>query len=251
MPIETLSKLTVACCGTALVAAVMLQSLRCRQGWRLWWLCWLNNLLCRFAYGWKANRPCPFRNAPRGIVIANHRGPVDPLLIWVGMTNCRPISFMTAREYFGRPVLQCVFDATRAIPVARDGRDMAAMRQALRLLQHGGLVGVFPEGRINTGPGLLPFNPGIAWLALKSRAPVYPVYLENAPRADSLLAAFLDFRKARVWFADPIDLSDYYDRPLTSDLLDEVAQLFRSRVALLGNAGAPQRAARQCERRAG
>ena len=62
----------------------------------------------------------------------------------------------------------------RAIPVDRDGEDMEATKVALRRMRAGCTVGIFPEGRINFGPGLLPPNPGVAWLALKAGRPVIP-----------------------------------------------------------------------------
>src|SRR5260370_42708938 len=126
--------------------------------------------------------------------MGNYRSVMETGLIWAAMTNRRPLEFLTAGEYFGIPVLSFVLRALRAIPVARNGRDMAATRTALRRLTEGRLLGVFPEGRFNPGPGFLPATTGIAWLALKSRAPVYPVFIHNAPQGKSMLATLYAFR---------------------------------------------------------
>src|SRR6185295_17634787 len=98
-------------------------------------------LYCRLGYHWRANRACPFLNEHSAIIIANHRSPLDPLLIWVGMTNRRPLECLAAREYFGIPGLRFIFDTMRAIPVARQGKDMAATREALRRLEAGCFLG--------------------------------------------------------------------------------------------------------------
>src|SRR5690606_26248668 len=144
---------------------VVWRALRSPTGWRLWLLYVIDALLCRIGFHWRADRECPFLDAPSAIVIANHSSPLDPLLIWVGVHNLRPLDFFPAQAYFGIPGVTFVLKATRASPVARDGKDTAATRAGLRRLKEGRLLGVFPEGRINQNPGrgLLPGNPGIAF----------------------------------------------------------------------------------------
>jgi 1-acyl-sn-glycerol-3-phosphate acyltransferase len=214
-------------------------ALRCSEGWNIWVLYVIANLYGRLCFHWRANRRCPFLNESPAIIIANHRSPVDPLLIWVGVSNRRPLEFLTAQEYFGIPGLQFIFETMRAIPVARDGKDTGPTRTALRRLQAGRLLGVFPEGGINPGPGLLPGNPGIAWLALQSRAPVYPVFIENAPQNQSMVAAATTFTRVRVNYGDPVDLSAYYGRRTSPELLQEVTDLLMGRLAALGGLEAP------------
>jgi 1-acyl-sn-glycerol-3-phosphate acyltransferase len=222
------------------VLLVVWRALACPEGWRLWMLHVIAVVYCKFGYHWRANRPCPFLDAHPGIVIANHRSPVDPMLIWAGVSNCRPIEFLTAGEYFGTPGLQFILDAQRSIPVARDGKDMSATRLALRRVQQGRLVGVFPEGRINKGIGMLPANPGIGWLALQSRAPVFPVFVVNAPQGESMVAPFFNFTRVRVIYGDPIDLSAYYGQRRTPELLQEVTDLMMTRLGALGGIPAVQ-----------
>jgi 1-acyl-sn-glycerol-3-phosphate acyltransferase len=200
----------------------------------MWVLYVINSLYCRLGFHWRANRKCPFAEARPGIVIANHRSPVDPLLAWAGMWNCRPVECMTAAEYFSVPGLSMFFRWLHAIPVARDGKDMVATRTALRRLEEGRLVGVFPEGRINRGEGLLPGNPGIAFLALRSRAPVFPMYIHNSPQSEGMVEPFWSFCRVKITFGDPVDLSAYYDRPRTNDLMQEVTDLLMRRIGELG-----------------
>ncbi|MGE5195276.1 MAG: lysophospholipid acyltransferase family protein [Deltaproteobacteria bacterium] len=237
MSVDDIACATLA--GYCLIFAgiALWRALHCPQGWRLWLLYVIDSLYCRLAFHWRANRRCPFLDERSAIIIANHRSPLDPLLIWVGMTNRRPPECLTAKEYFGIRGLQFIFEATRAIPVARQGKDMAATREALRRLKEGHYLGVFPEGRINTGPGLLPGDPGIAWLALHSQAPVYPVFIHNAPQADSMVSPFYTFTRVRISYGDRVDLSAYYGRRLTAELLQEVTDLLMSRLGALGGLG--------------
>ena len=62
---------------------------------------------------------------------------------------------MVAGEYWKYPVMALVFRTLGCIPVGRRGVDTAATKQAIRLANEGGLVGLFPEGRINTSSELL------------------------------------------------------------------------------------------------
>ena len=235
MPPETIACWTLAGYCLFFAGLMLWHALRCPQGWRLWMLHHIDVAYCRLCHHWRANRPCPFLDASPAIIMANHRCVIDPGLIWAGVTNRRPLEFLTAAEYFGVPVLSFIFRAQRAIPVARNGRDMTATRTALRRLKEGRLLGVFPEGRFNTGPdSLLPATTGLAWLALRSEAPVYPVFIHNAPRGKSMIATLFAVGRVQITFGDPVDLSMYYGRRTSDELLQEVTDLLMGRLAALG-----------------
>ena len=234
MAADLIARWALAAYALVFAAIVVWRAWRCPQGWRLWLLYVIDSLYSRLCFHWRANRACPFLHEHSAIVIANHRSPLDPILIWVGVSNRRPLEYLTAREYFGIRGLQFIFDATRAIPVARDGRDMSATRTALRRLKEGCYLGVFPEGKINTGPGLLPGDTGIAWLALHSEAPVYPVFIHNSPQGTTMVNSAYKFTRVRISYGDKVDLSAYYGRRLSGELLHEVTNLLMSRLAQLG-----------------
>ncbi|HEY3963739.1 MAG TPA: lysophospholipid acyltransferase family protein [Planctomycetaceae bacterium] len=234
MSADAIAGWTLAGYGLFLAGIVLWRALTCPRGWQAWFLYMIAALYGRLCFHWRADRRCPFVDASPVLIIANHRSPVDPMLIWVGVSNGRPLEFLTAQEYFGMPGLQFIFETMRAIPVARDGKDMAATRTALRRLKEGRIVGVFPEGRLNTGPGLLPGNTGVAWLALQSQAPVYPVFIHNAPQGKTMVSSLYTFTRVRVCYGDRIDLSSYYGRRTSSELLQEVTDLLMGRLAELG-----------------
>lgn len=239
MAVDSIAGWTLAGYVLLLAGLVLWRALACSRGWQAWVLFVIASLYGRLCFHWRANRQCPFLNASPALVIANHRSSIDPVLIWAGVTNRRPLECLTAQEYFGIPGLQFIFDTMRAIPVARDGKDMGPTRTALRRLKEGRIVGVFPEGRLNTGPGLLPGNTGVAWLALQSRAPVYPVFIHNAPQSASMIGALYTFTRVRVCYGDPVDLSAYYGRRTSPELLQEVTDLLMGSLAALGGISYP------------
>ena len=150
----------------------------------------------------------------------------------------RLISYLTAAEYCDIPGLRFIVRTMRSIPVHRNGQDMAPVREALRRLKNGELVGVFPEGRLNYGTDLLEPTTGIAFLALKAKVPVYPVFIHDAPqKGESMTAPFVTRCRVRVTYGDPIDLSAYFERKTSPELLVEVTNLLMSRLAELGGVG--------------
>jgi 1-acyl-sn-glycerol-3-phosphate acyltransferase len=110
---------------------------------------------------------------PTGPVIlaVNHRDFLDGPLLF-GFVR-RPVSFLVKTEAFTRlwgPMLS----GTGQIPVVRTRPDVAAVRLSLRLLDGGGVIGIFPEG--TRGDGLVKTaRPGVGYLALRTGAQVVPV----------------------------------------------------------------------------
>jgi 1-acyl-sn-glycerol-3-phosphate acyltransferase len=141
---------------------------------------------------------------------------------------------MMAAEYFDIRPLAPIFRTLGVIPVQRSGRDSASLRAALRTLEAGGILGVFPEGRIETSHDLLPFQTGVALMAIKANVPVYPAYLDGTQRNKEMLPAFLTPNHAILRFGPPVQ----FDRSSTSrDALDAATDRLRQAILALKSAG--------------
>jgi 1-acyl-sn-glycerol-3-phosphate acyltransferase len=212
-------------------------------GWRFWrspytpvqtCLLWTDMLLAKLL--WRADIP---KRLPPGceggaVVVANHRSSVDPFFIQ--LVPGRRVHWMVAAEFFSTPVAGWFLRQTGAIPTRRGGVDITATKTAIRLAQQGELVGMFPEGRINTTGEefLLPVRPGAALVALRSKVPMLPCYIEGAPY-DGKKPTSPFFMRARVKlrFGNPIDLSDHDEagnerelaKELTLRAMREIARL--------------------------
>ncbi|MCW2866112.1 MAG: glycerol acyltransferase [Marmoricola sp.] len=105
------------------------------------------------------------------VMAANHVGWLDgPLL---AIVSPRPAHVLTKQEMYAGP-MGAFLHAAGQIPLDRWQVDLGAVRQALRVLEEGRVVGVFPEGARGDGSMRL-HRPGAAYLALVSGAPVVPV----------------------------------------------------------------------------
>jgi 1-acyl-sn-glycerol-3-phosphate acyltransferase len=137
------------------------------------------------------------------ILVSNHISGLDPLLI---QSVCpRLITWMMAKEYMEIIGLRWVFKQVGIIPVARTGRDLSSTRAAMRALADGGLLGVFPEGRIETSRDLLPFQTGVALMAIKMGVPVFPVYVDGTQRGREIAEAVLRPCVASIAFGPEVD----------------------------------------------
>ena len=67
------------------------------------------------------------------------------------------------------------------------------------ILEKGGRVGIFPQGRLPVGDKEWPFKPGILYAALQSDAPIIPVYTDGC---------YGFGKRAHVMIGTPIRLSE-------------------------------------------
>jgi 1-acyl-sn-glycerol-3-phosphate acyltransferase len=132
------------------------------------------------------------------VVVSNHTGPIDPFLI---QSACRfLVRWMMASDLM-YPALADLWRLAGIIPVARDGADLTAAREAIRHLRAGGVVGIFPEGRIAQPSGeIWPFVAGVGLLVARTRAPVLLVWVSQTPQKESILRSLITPSRARVEF---------------------------------------------------
>ncbi|UFU04459.1 1-acyl-sn-glycerol-3-phosphate acyltransferase [Ruania suaedae] len=135
----------------------------------------------------------------RLLVAANHTGIIDgPLLHGVIPRE----SHMIIKEEMFSGVIGFLMRGAGQIPVdRRNGR--AALQTALTLLQEDRLVGVFPEGT-RGGGDVKQTKAGIAWLAVRSGAPVLPVAILGTRPAGKKPGYIPGFRgRLLVEFGEP------------------------------------------------
>ncbi len=196
----------------------------------------LNVVLSRVWWRVSVSGPLPAPPGYGAVVVCNHRAGIDPCFIEV--TTPRVIHWMVAKEFWGYPVLGWFFRTVGAIPVSRAGIDTAATKAAIRYVEQGELVGMFPEGRINeTDRVLLPGRSGAALIALKARAPVIPCYIHGSPYGGTIWSSFFMPAKVRVEIGRPIDLSEYFGRERNREVLELVTKRLLSEIAALGGIG--------------
>ncbi len=231
---------------TFLVGAftVIYRAVTCSAGWKIWMLYQLARLHSFLFTRCTPTNACTYPEHGAAIIVANHTSPADPMLLWTEhfaafqKPRLRVIGFMMAKEYYIRnKALNWLCRAMESIPVERAGQDMAPIRDALRRLQAGHLLGLFPEGGINVdtpNEQLSVAGTGVAWLALKSKAPVIPVFIGNAPRSRSMVGVFFKRTQTTLTYGPPVDLSPWQNSKTGHAELIEATDRIMQSIADLG-----------------
>ncbi len=142
------------------------------------------------------------------LLVVNHISWFDPMII--GYATPRRVDFMAMAELFRNPVIGWLVRALGAFPVDRSRRDPGAVREAVRRLQAGRCVVIFPEGGIRLGPdsvlgGNPQFKPGAGALAMMSESTILPVVVRDTRKPYSLKNWFR-FSPMSVTFGYPFCL---------------------------------------------
>lgn len=151
--------------------------------------------------------------AEGGVILAvNHTSDFDPIM--AGLTCPRKLTFMAKAELFKNPVFGRIIKALGAFPIHRGKGDIGAVKGALSILNKGKVMLIFPEGR-RVGKGTASkAQPGVAMIAQRAKVPVIPTYIDGD---------YKWMHKITVIYGEPITLEQYYDKKLSGEEMQTVA----------------------------
>lgn len=163
------------------------------------------------------------------LLAGNHSGILDgPLVFFV---SPRPASLLTKSEVFVGPWARAC-GWLGLIPVHRGQADRAALQSGLAHLAGGGALGVFPEGTRGSG-GFDSITDGLAYLALRSGAPVVPIAVSGTGAALPKGKTVPKLRApVRIAFGPPVTVDPTGDPRARRTVRDAAEQL---RLALLAH----------------
>lgn len=185
---------------------------------------------------WRANLPksFPVADGQGAVIICNHRSSIDTCFIQA-VAGPRLIHWMVAQLYGQRTFIGWFLKQCEMIPVWRQGNNTAPTRQAIELAKRGKLVGMLPEGTINTTEKFMKgVRPGAVHVALKAQVPILPCYIEGSPFHNVLWMPIFMPARAHVRIGHPIDLSQYFGREQEDGVVQELTLLCVKEIAKLG-----------------
>lgn len=156
----------------------------------------------------------------RTLLLGNHISGWDPVVYTLWSKSW--ISFVYKAEFRKSVLLRWVFDGLDCVPVKRGEVDLNATKTILKLLKEDKVVGLFPEGTRNPYVDCLQeFHTGAAMFAIKTHAPVRPFYIWEKTKI---------FRKNYIIVGEEFSLEQFYDKPITKELLEETTEIIRQKV---------------------
>ena len=163
---------------------------------------------------WFRYRAQGMEHLPEGgaLLLINHQSFLDPLL--VGLPLRRPVSYLARENLFRIPMLGWLLKRTYVMPISRESAGTESLRESLRRMEQGFLVGIFPEGTRSLNGGLRALKPGFVALIRRANVPVIPVAVAGAYEA---------FPRG-AWLPRPSKIRIVYGAPLDPTRLAELCQ---------------------------
>lgn len=152
------------------------------------------------------------------LIVGNHKHIYDQCLTI--MATKRVIHYMAKKEYFDGK-MAWFFKLVGCIPVDRSIKDHNATDKALKVLNSGGAIGLFPEGTRNKTKDvfLLPFKFGTVSMAKKTNATIIPFGLTGDYKFRS--------KNLTIRYGTPFKVEDMDLEDANKKLYEEVERLMR------------------------
>ena len=152
------------------------------------------------------------RTLPKScILICNHISLMD-FVLCVLVFPFRTLRFLVAEVLYNRSKIFALFlDLMGSIRTDRDVKSFDFVSNALKVLDNGGTVGIFPQGRLPLNGKHFPFTVSTAFIALQANVPIVPVYTDGN---------YGFTKRAGMVIGAPINIHE-----LCKEGLDEQAQL--------------------------
>ncbi|NVF10512.1 1-acyl-sn-glycerol-3-phosphate acyltransferase [Anaerococcus sp. AGMB00486] len=147
------------------------------------------------------------------IVCANHKSMLDPIFVAVSLN--RQIHFLAKKELFKNPFLRKFLDLLGAYPVERDGKDLGVLRNSIKVLKKGQILGIFPEGTRVKEIKRENVKDGAGFIALKSNTNILPI---------EIISEYKILKKTNLYIKKPIEISDFKElksKDAMSKIMDE------------------------------
>jgi 1-acyl-sn-glycerol-3-phosphate acyltransferase len=162
------------------------------------------------------------------LIASNHVSFLDPPTLGAGLP--RRTYYFAKKELFEIPIFGSIIRKCYAFPVEREVGDREAVRNAIKLVQDGELLIIFPEGGRSPDGTLKEGGVGAALIASRGGVPIVPSAVRGTNIAMPLHAKRLHRAKLSVAFGEPIvppgeRMTKVELQAMTDELMTRIAAL--------------------------
>ena len=187
-----------------------------------------------FAYGVifilsKIFCPCRFigqQNLPKGsfILASNHISNLDPLIL--GLSCVRKFGYIAKESLFKNKFFGIILHLVGTFPIKRDSSDAGAIKEALKRLERGTPIIMFPEGTRGGYARFKKVHSGVALIAAKSGVPVIPAYINGSDRVLPQGAKWPRRHLVKVTIGPPLIFSEKQSYPaMATQIMKDILAL--------------------------
>ncbi len=166
-------------------------------------------------------------NVPKvgGFLLAsNHVSNLDPVVL--GVACPRALNYMAKHSLFNNPVASWILYKSNAFPLKRESVDLSAIKEAIRRVELGGGLLLFPEGTRASDGAVREPQAGIGFLAAKLNVPIIPAFVKGTCDALPKGAKFIRPRRVSIYFGRQISVEGGlpYEQ-IASLVMDDIRRL--------------------------
>ena len=147
------------------------------------------------------------------IICANHKSFLDP--IFVALAINRQVHFIAKKELFEIPILKSILKKLNAIPAQRDGKDLSVLRDSIKLIKKGKILGIFPEGTRVKEIKRENIKDGAGYIALKSKTDILTI---------EIISSYKPFFKTNLYIKNLVKIEnfkEYKSKDAMEKIMDE------------------------------
>lgn len=168
------------------------------------------------------------------IIASNHASYLDFLLL--SAVSPRQVQFMVGEVFYNNPAICKAFESMGHIKVSRGATgDVSALRKAVHKLEHGHVVAIYPEGTRSWDGKLQKAHGGVGFLAMKTGAPVIPVFLDGTHLAWPRHSRLPVPHKCAIRIGEPLHFSQTPQNEHRKDRIHAITHDVMKTIARLGD----------------
>ena len=151
-------------------------------------------------------------NMPKGacIIASNHTSNMDAVNL--ACHTWEKKYYLAKKELFKNKFINFFIKSWGGIKIDRQGNDVNAIKDSLRVLKNNKKLIIFPEGTRtnNENMELGEVKQGVAMFAIKAKVSIVPMFIMKKPKI---------FKRNRVVIGEPFELSEFYGKKLSAEEL--------------------------------